>query len=193
MAAAAAVQAAGCGFFDIREPAEPVGPSSCPRANPVDPESVLVNFESAIRCKENGLSIYDESLADGFQLVLDIVDAQDLSLDSLSKAQDLDAQQILSETVSDSLDFAFTRVEPERSSSTIARYLDMPYVLRFLRRQGSVFVPVDSVRGIADTLSVTEQANGTWAVSRWVDQRQAPFLSFGRWHGDRVISTAPRP
>jgi hypothetical protein len=183
---------AGCGLFTIRDVVAPDETGDgIPRKQAIDPDSVLCNLEVAIRYKIGGLGLYEDSLAESFFLVLDIVDVQELGvagLDSLSKSEDAAAQRLVSTDSPDSFYFAFGEVTPERTDTT-AFYLDIPYELQMIDDEG---VTVETIKGKAD-VTVAEDNVGTWAVTRWVDQREDPFLSFGRWHGERAIQTAPKP
>jgi hypothetical protein len=190
-AAFGAVETAGCGLFDIRDPIEPRNPVGCRRVSPVNAESVLVNFESALGCKGAGIGQYEDALSDEFQLVLDEVDSLDLGFSFLTKEQSRQALSLLTESIADSFRFEFDLVTPVEGPDTTS-YLDMPYRLDFLRRQGDTLAVVGTVAGTTD-LSLAEQLAGTWAITRWVDQRSEGVTSFGRWQGERVITGAPGP
>lgn len=182
----------GCGMFDIRDAVAPTTTGGCPRLNPSSSDSVLANFEQAIQCRLDGTSLYAEMLAESFQLVLDELDVQELlgDWDSLNKAEDVSAQEILAgdNAVADSFFFSFGNVQPERKDTTDF-YLDIPYELLLIRQEGGVTVQ-DTVKGKAE-LTVKVVGSGSWAISRWVDERQDPFTSFGRWHAERAIPTGP--
>lgn len=185
--AALAHLATGCGFFDIRSPAAPVPGVRVPRAQPVDPDSVLFNFEQAVIFKLDGLAQYDEALAETFALILDPVDVSELGLaaDSLTKAQDVFAQRVFSQETADSLFFFFGDVPPQNTGGQ-ALYEAIPYELQFLRQEADSVVLVGTVKGTAD-ITVTE-GEQIWAMTRWVDERDPGGLeSWGRVHGSRAI------
>jgi hypothetical protein len=184
----------GCGMFDIREAVGPSNPGeeACPRENPSNSDAVLKNFAAAITCKLDGTGLYDQTLAETFQLILDELDVQELvgEWDSLNKAEDVAAQEILAgdDAVADSFHFSFGSVLPERTDTT-AFYLDIPYQLLLIRQVDTLAV-ADTIKGRAE-LTIREFGSGTWALSRWVDERQDPYTSFGRWHAERAVPTGP--
>ena len=186
----------GCGMFDIRPPTPPPGVGSGPpHASPVDPESVLYNFTQAIRYQTDGLQQYDGTLAESFHLVLDQEDVRDIGiagLDSLSKPRDIDAQRLrCQESSSDSFYFAFGNATPIKEGQT-AYYLDIPYELRILVHQGDSLVVTQTIKGTSDVFLAQGLASN-WAITRWVDQRENPFTSLGRWHAEKVgAGQAPR-
>jgi hypothetical protein len=191
----------GCGMFDIRAPTPPPKPGSGPpHASPVAPESVLFNFEQAIRYQTNGLDQFDKTLFDTFHLVLDQADVADIGIpgiDSLSKTRTYDAQQLRSGECpktgtcpADSFYFAFGNATPTKEGQT-AYYLDIPYELRILVRQGDTLAVTQTIKGTSD-LYLALQAN-TWSITRWVDQREFPLTSLGRWYAEKVgTGQAPR-
>ena len=161
-----------------------------PHRTPIEPEDVLFNFEEAVKHKVDGLSQYAEALHDDFHLVLDIIDVQELGIegvDSLSKQRDQDVQRIWSEELPDSFYFAFGDQQPSTETDTTAFYLDIPYELQFIVQQN------DSVRatlaGKAELTMLKDPQTTLWSLRRWVDKREEPNTSFGRWHGER----APQP
>lgn len=185
----------GCGMFDIRNPIPPPKPGSGPpHAIPVAPESVLFNFEQAIRYQTDGLDQYGKTLAETFHLVLDQADVADIGIpgtDSLSKSCDVDAQRLRSgESSADSFYFAFGNATPTKEGQT-AYYLDIPYELDILVRQGDTLAVTQTIKGTSDLYLAQSQATSTWAITRWVDQREAPITSLGRWHAEKVGSCPP--
>ena len=190
--------AMGCGMFDIRAPVAPgtgpeVGP---PRASPVAPESVLFNFTHAIRYQLNGLQQLGSSLAETFHLVLDEGDVGEINIpgiDSLEKARTVKAQELRSqESSADSFYFAFDESEAQKiEEGSTAYYLDIPYELRILVRQGDSLVVSQTISGKSD-LYLAELLGGQWAITRWVDQRQPPNTSLGRWFAE-IVGTSQAP
>jgi hypothetical protein len=185
---------AGCGLFDIRDPVRPGEGASCPRLNPSSSDSVLANFVQAMKCKLDGTALYEESLDESFHLVLDQIDVQELSgeWDSLNKKEDVAAQEVLAgdPVVADSFFFAFGDVEPERKDTT-AFYLDIPYELLLFRLLGDSLVTADTVSGKAELSLLEDTQAGTWAMTRWVDERDGRHTSFGRWHAERAVPSGP--
>jgi hypothetical protein len=179
----------GCGMFEIRDPVSPSGGPACRRVSPIDSDKVLENFAQAIGCKLDGMGQYEEALAESFHLVLDIIDVQEMAgaVDSLNRSQDVDAQRLVAGDIPDSLFFAFGDIEPERTDTT-AFYLDIPYELQLIRQEGDSLI----VKGKAE-LTLIETGPGTWVMTRWVDEREDPFTSFGRWHAERAIVQSGRP
>jgi hypothetical protein len=189
----------GCGLFSIRDPVAPVDPGpEIPRRTPTEPEDVLFNFEEAVKHKVDGLSQYAEALHDDFHLVLDIIDVQELGIegvDSLSKQRDLDAQRIWSQDTcavpadcdADSFYFAFDNQQPSTETDTTAFYLDIPYELQFIVQQNNSVSA--TLAGKAELTMVKDEQTTLWSLRRWVDKREEPNTSFGRWHGER----APQP
>jgi hypothetical protein len=80
-------------------------------------------------------------------------------------------------------------VTPERTDTT-AFYLDIPYEMQLIRQNGDSLVIENTIKGKAE-LSLREVGSGTWALTRWVDEREDPFTSFGRWHAERAVPTGP--
>jgi len=186
--------AVGCGLFEIREPSKPIEPGGGPpRAAPVAPESVLFNFTQAVRYQLDGLGQYEESLWEQYFLVLDQLDVIDIGIpgiDSLSRSRDTEAQRLRSqESPADSFFFAFGDAEPERIGST-AFYQDLPYELQILVPDGDSLKVNLILRGKVD-LNLAEVQAGKWVITRWADEREDPFVSFGRWHAEQVGSQAP--
>lgn len=178
----------GCGSFSIRDPVQPAGGGlSCKRLNPSNEDSVLANFAQSIECKLDGTSLYSESLADSFWLIVDPLDVADMvePRDSLSKSQDVAAQErrVSDAAAADTFSFSFGSMKPTETTDKTAFYLDMPYEL-FLIRQDST--QTDTIKGKAD-ITVQEITTGTWALIRWVDKRQDPYTSFGRWHAEVAL------
>lgn len=180
----------GCGLFDIRDPVEPEKNARVPpRAEPLDPDSVLFNFTWAVRYDIDGLQLYEESLRDAFHLVLDPFDVQELGLDvdSLTRNQDVTAQRRWSQELPDSFAFSFSSQIVERTTDSTAQYLDIPYELQLIRQEGDSLITTETIRGTADLFLLRDRTTTEWALRRWVDQRQDPFKSFGRWHGERAL------
>lgn len=182
----------GCGLFSIRAPVEPPPGEKIPRKAFIDPDSVLYNIEVAVRYKSLGVPLYDEALEERFSLVLDPLDVLELGtgVDSLDKTDDIGAQRLIASDTAlpDSFYFAFGNVQAERKDTT-AFYLDMPYHLYLIDTQGDT---TDVICGKAD-LSMVESQKGAWSLRRWLDKRQDECdVSFGRFHAERAIQTAPR-
>jgi len=182
---------AGCGMFDIRDPVGPINATcSVHQASPISAESVLVNFAESFRCQEAASSQFNETMAEGFHLKLDVQDVIDIGipgLDSLSKAQTIEAQRLRSnESSTDTMVFEFGDVEPVRTDQT-AYYLDIPYVLRIGHSQGDSLIVTQTIAGTSD-LYLAEGQAAQWFITRWVDQR-GESISLGRWYAEKVGSS----
>jgi hypothetical protein len=166
----------GCGFFSIRDPVRPPGTSTgCPQHAPSSPDSVLFNFASAIGCKGNGTSFYEQALGPDFVLVLDQQDVISLQLpDSLTRNQDLQAHEIIVTAEPDSFHFAFTTVPAQPGTdgqgNSYVLYEKMPYSLQFIAVTGDTTVVDTTYSGEVD-LTVTEETAANWVFSRWIDHR----------------------
>jgi len=158
----------------------------------VAPESVLFNFTHAIRYQLSGVQQLEGSLAETFHLVLDVSDVDDIGIpgvDSLEGARTARAQELRStESSADSFYFAFGTATKVDEGST-AYYLDIPYELRILVRQGDSLAVTQTISGTAD-LYLAELTQ--WAITRWVDQRQEGITSLGRWYAE-IVGTSQAP
>jgi len=205
-ACAAAVMGGGCDIFDIRDPVEPIGEEPIPRCNTsIDPDSALCNVETGIQYKLRGFTLYEESLAEDFGLVLDETDAADLGtgVDSLTRAQTVNAQRIQSGAEPDSFSFRFIRDEPDQDFTRlepgpgVTEYENIRYELRFITVGVDTTENMDKlIRGQADITAV-EDDQQQWVIRRWVDGRlpnPAPNQqTLGFWHGSVVVGSSPRP
>ncbi len=183
----------GCGMFSIRNPIPPPdGGVGCPPPLVADnAANVLTNFGQAVRCKVDGIGQYQDALAEGFFLVLDLIDVQELgTVDSLNRLQDVNAQQLLSTDSPDSFYFAFGEQTPERTTDTTAFYLDIPYELQIIDQQRDSLLT--TISGKAEISLAEDPETLNWSITRWVDKREEPNKSFGRWHGERAIQQARR-
>ncbi len=183
---------AGCGMFDIREPTPP-RQATCvaERNNPASAEDVLFNFAQSFRCQEQSLDQFQETLVEGFHLDLDDQDVVDIGipgLDSLAKAQTVEAQRLRStDDSADSAAFEFADREPTGRTDQTAYYLDIPYLLRIGIRQGDSLIVTKTIAGTSD-LYLAEGQAANWFITRWVDQR-GDSTSLGRWYAERVGSS----
>lgn len=188
-ATAAAIALGACGMFDIREPVAPPGggTNECAGKLANAPEIVLENFAVAMRCGRDGIGLYEQTLGDHFALELDPLDAGDLGgRDTLSRAEELQAQQTIVNDVADSLYFEFTLVTPERGDVS-AFYQDMPYRLEVISREESTPEVVATYSGTVD-LTVVEAGAGRWVMERWKDQGdQSGNATLGAFHGKYAI------
>lgn len=186
----------GCGMFDLREPVAPLEPGSGIPGLPWDsPENVLFNFAEAVKANRDGLVQYGDALADEFELHLDAIDVLELGADGrefLCKAADTEAQSTRAGELealmagTDSLSFVFGDVLPERTDTT-AFYLDIPYELQLIRPEGDSLI----VEGKAELFMLENRQTLEWAITRWIDKREDPATSFGRWHGERAVVDCP--
>ena len=179
---------AGCGLFEIRQPVAPPGEGTGPPHRiPDAPDDVLFNFSEAVKFKLDGLSQYEEALAEDFQLILDTIDAQDLGtgVDSLDRTTDVSAQRIRSsESPADSFHFAFGS-EPVVDEGDIARYFDIQYTLQIIDQQADSLI--STVEGLA-VLTLRQDLQTTlWSLTRWEDKRVGESVSFGKWHGEKAV------
>ena len=183
--------ALGCGMFSIRDPVAPDGGAGCPPPlAAIDAPNVLANFGLAVGCKVDGIGQYENALAEDFFLVLDLIDVQELgTVDSLSRSQDVNAQQLLSTDSPDSFYFAFGEQDPERTTDTTAFYLDIPYELQIIDQQRDSLIT--TISGKAEISLAEDPETADWSITRWVDKREELNKSFGRWHGERAIQQAP--
>jgi hypothetical protein len=183
---------AGCGMFDIRDPVGPIQATcSAHRATPESAESVLVNFAESFRCQQAAIGQFGETMAEGFHLDLDDLDVQELGiagLDSLSKAQTVEAQRLRSiEASADSFAFEFANKQPDGRTEQTAYYLDIPYTLRIGHAQGDSLIVTKTIAGTSDLYLAEGQAS-QWFITRWVDQR-GDSTSLGRWYAEKVGSS----
>jgi len=171
----------------------PLPPSDPPDSlPPTSPENVLFNFAEAVKANRIGLVYYAGTLAEEFELQLDAIDALAIGRTTLCKAADIDAQRTRADeldflmTDSDTLSFVFGPVSPELTDTT-AFYMDIPYELQVVRSESDTSI----VSGIAEILLVENEVSLRWKITSWIDKRVDPFLSFGRWHGDRAVVECP--
>lgn len=197
--------AGGC-IFDIRDPIPPVQGNVIPRCDTgIDPDSTLCNVETGIRYKSRGVPLYEESLAEDFELVLDATDAADLGtgVELLTRTQTVNAERIHSGAEPDSFYFRFIRDEPDQDYTRlepeggVTVYDNIRYELQFFTLEGDTSLNTDMlIRGQADITAV-EDENQQWVLSRWEDGRlpnPAPNQqTLGFWHGSVSVGSSPRP
>ena len=186
----------GCGMFDLRNPVEPPNPGpGIPSLPWTSPENVLFNFAEAVKANRDGLVQYGDALAEPFELRLDAIDVLEMGAggrEFLCKAADTDAQRTRAGelealmTGTDSLSFVFGNIEPERTDTT-AFYLDIPYELQLIRPEGDSLI----VQGKAELFMLENRQTLEWEITRWIDKREDPATSFGRWHGERAVVDCP--
>lgn len=187
-AVTAALTLTACGLFDIRDPVAPdTDQDPCAGQLASSDALVLENFALAMRCGKDGLGLYDQTLGDHFALELDPLDAGDFGgRDTLSRAEDYQAQQTIVNNVADSLYFAFTLVEPIRED-TKSIYEDMPYLLEVISQQGATPEVVGTYSGTVD-LTVVEAGAGDWVMLRWKDQGgQSGNPTLGAFHATYAL------
>lgn len=187
----------GCGMFDLRDPVAPpdLGPG-IPSLPPNDPANVLFNFAEAVKANRDGFVQYGETLQEAFELRLDALDVIEGSDERvyLCKAADTDAQRRRAEELeglmasSDSVSYEFGFDTPTDESDTTAYYLDIPYELQLIRSEGDSLI----ARGKAE-IYMLKNEQLEWEISIWIDKRQDPATSFGRWHADKAVVDCPDP
>lgn len=171
-----------CGLFSIRDKVPPFVGTCGQGQSPTSSDIVLENIVEAMECRKDGSGLFAQSLTDGFWLILDDGDVFDLDQlgvprDSINRSDMIFAQERIAASADfpDSFRFVFTPVVPQDQGGSQVYYEYMPYRLEMYQPDGDSAVLVTQYTGTVD-LTVSEQQAGTWAISRWSDHREDPFV-----------------
>jgi len=173
----------GCGFLDTRQPLKPLPGGGCPRAVPIDPDSVLSNLVSAFACGLEGLTLYGEALSLDYSIRLDAIDAIETGSDSLDREATLNAHRIFYQTAEfDSVFLAFDGVHIELMGNT-AEAFGVEYVFVGAPDSLTLRAPL-RISGIAN-LFFREGTVADWELFLWEDGNDADTTSsLGRVYGE---------
>jgi hypothetical protein len=169
-----ALSALSCGIFDTRDSEPPGGGGTVvPREEPVTPDAVIFNFESAVAYFSE--ANYDEVLASDFSFTPDEEDQAFFAsqgnpdiFKNWGKNQEITAvRKIFAD--SESLTVVFS--ERDRTPGAVEVMIRMDYAFRrVISRGGSAGDSVVTFRGLA-YIHLRSDASGFWAIDEWEEFR----------------------